>query len=107
MRELRMSGSVGAPGERSPGATRHSFVGLESLITKYFADHNALIPRVALGGRTPDEAYFGHAVRLAERLRAGHAEARTQRVAINRAVSCRRCAPPQHAPPGSHLSIVR
>ena len=84
-----------------------SFAGLELLITKYFADHNTLIPRVALVGRTPDEAYFGHAVDLAERLRAGHAQARTHRVAINRAVSCRRCAPPQQAPPGSHLSIVR
>ncbi|MFK7991378.1 MAG: transposase [Sandaracinaceae bacterium] len=84
-----------------------SFAGLESLITKYFADHNSLIPRVALGGRTPEEAYFGREVDLGERLVAGHGQARARRLATNRAVSCRRCAPPRQAPPTSHLSIVR
>ena len=83
-----------------------SFAGLESLIAKYFIDHNTLIPRVGLGGRTPDEAYLGREVGLMEKLKAGHLEARDQRVATNRAVSCRRCSPPQQAPPTSHLSIV-
>ncbi|MFK7991242.1 MAG: DDE-type integrase/transposase/recombinase [Sandaracinaceae bacterium] len=84
-----------------------SFAGLESLIAKYFIDHNTLIPRAALGGRTPDEAYFGRAIDLAGRLEAGHAEARAHRGATNRAVSCRRCAPPTQAPPTPHLRIVR
>ncbi len=41
-----------------------SFTGLEGLIRKYFLDHNSLIPRVELGGRTPDEAYRGEELDL-------------------------------------------
>ena len=83
-----------------------SFAGLQSLIAKYFADHNALIPRVELGGRTPDEAYFGRELDLAERLDARHAEARTQRMTTNRTVSCRRCDPAQHRPTALTASAV-
>jgi transposase InsO family protein len=76
-----------------------SFAGLESLIRKYFLDHNSLIPRVELGGRTPDEAYAGHELGLAEFLRAQHAHARVRRLATNRAASCHRCRPEAQNPP--------
>ena len=84
-----------------------TFAGLESLIRKYFVDHNSLIPRVELGGRTPDEAYAGREVDLAERLRVQHAGALVRRLATNRAVTCRRCRPEaQHAPPTAIVSSV-
>ena len=76
-----------------------SFAGLELLVTKYFADHNSFIPRVELGGRTPDEAYAGHELGLVESLRVQHADARVRRLATNRAVSCRRCRPEAQHPP--------
>lgn len=83
-----------------------SFAGLESLIAKYFLDHNGLIPRVELGGRTPDEAYFGREVDLAERLQLQHLEARARRIAENRARSCSSCGPAQHGPPTPTPSSV-
>ncbi len=62
----------------------------------YFLDHNSLIPRVELGGRTPDEAYFARELDLAERLRGRHLEARARRLETNRAARCRRCRPEEH-----------
>jgi putative transposase len=79
--------------------TLDSFGGLESLIRKYFIDHNSLIPRVELGGRTPDEAYRAQQLGLAERFRREHAEARVRRAEANREVSCGRCRPGQPGPP--------
>ncbi len=87
--------------------TLDSFVGLQTLIRKYFLDHNSLIPRVELGGRTPDEAYFGRELDLAERLRARHVEARVRRIVKNRSAGCQRCRPEdQPTPPTPTLSLV-
>jgi hypothetical protein len=69
-----------------------TFAGLKQLVATYFEDHNSLIPRAELGGRTPDEAYAGQELDLAERLRQRHADARRDRVAANQAVRCERCA---------------
>ena len=65
---------------------------LRRLFAKYVEDHNGLIPRVALGGRTPDEVYFRTAEEVPERLAAARAQARIDRVALNRAqVPCGGC----------------
>lgn len=61
------------------------------LVAKYVEDHNALIPRVELGDRTPDEAYAGAELDLRARLTAAHAEARRARAAANRTVTCGTC----------------
>ena len=42
MRQLRMSGSVGALGERSPGATRHTVDGKNIVIIQGFKEYFAL-----------------------------------------------------------------
>lgn len=71
------------------------------------ADHGSHSSHgVELGGRTPDEAYRGDELGLAERLRREHAEARVRRVAENRARTCASCELAQHAPPTPTLSLV-
>ena len=72
--------------------TLDSFQNLERLIAKYFSDHNDLIPRTELGGRTPDEAFFGRERDLTDRLRSEHAQARIRRIAENQARSCSVCS---------------
>ena len=64
---------------------------LRRLVAEYVDDHNALIPRVELGGRTPDEAYAGREGDLHERLSRAHREARRARVEVNRSASCGAC----------------
>ncbi len=64
---------------------------LRRLVAEYVDDHNALIPRVELGGRTPDEAYEGREGDLHERLSKAHHEARRARVEVNRNASCGAC----------------
>jgi putative transposase len=36
-----------------------TLAGLQALVATFVEDHSALIPRTALGGRTPDEVFFG------------------------------------------------
>ena len=72
--------------------TLDSFQTLERLIEKYFRDHNELIPRAELGGRTPDEAFFGRENDLKEWLPADHAQARIRRATENRTRTCSACS---------------
>ncbi len=86
-----------------------SFARLERLIATYFIDHNTRIPTMVLGGRTPDEAYFGRQAGLPHRLHELHREALRQRLATNRAAKCSACARPQdhgYAPATSQLGPV-
>lgn len=78
-----------------------SFAGLERLVAKYFEDHNSLIPRAELGGRTPNEAHAGDELDLAGRLHQKHADARRERIAANQAVRCGRCVGDAQAEPPS------
>ena len=71
--------------------TVDTFSTLERLIVKYFNDHNTLIPRAELGGRTPDEAFFGREEDLRVRLRERHRLARAMRVAKNQQRRCGAC----------------
>jgi len=85
-----------------------SFARLEHLIDLYFVDHNSRIPTTALGGRTPDEVYFGREADLPTRLRDKHIEAQRLRVEANRRTTCASCASvePYHATPGAPPSPV-
>jgi transposase InsO family protein len=68
---------------------------LRSLFGRFIDDHNALIPRVALGGRTPDEVFLGCEQDVPGRLAELRAQARVERVAFNRALTgCGGCDGP-------------
>jgi hypothetical protein len=66
---------------------------VERLVAHYVRDHNAKIPMPVLGGRTPDEAYFGKGTELESELAHAGAAARKARVEHNRSVSCGACVP--------------
>ncbi len=85
-----------------------SFARLEHLIAVYIVDHNSRIPTMALGGRTPDEAYFGRETNLPRQLRDQHLEAQRLRVETNRRTTCLSCSSveAQHTTPGSPPGLV-
>jgi hypothetical protein len=74
--------------ERSERASRDA---VRRLAAQYVGDHNDLIPRVELGGRTPTEAYEG---RPAPALEDACREARARRLEANRRASCGVCDEP-------------
>lgn len=63
---------------------------LEASVVRFVQESNSVRPLQALGGRTPDEAYFGLAGPLA--LQVAYAEARQRRRVANRAMGCTGCA---------------
>jgi hypothetical protein len=56
-------------------------------------DEDAKMPHSAFTGQTPDEMYLGTANSLPDELVVAQGKARERRLAVNRAVSCHRCAP--------------
>ncbi len=66
---------------------------VRKLVAFYVSQHNSAVPRVILGGRTPDEAYSGQEEDLPERLADLRQQAQRGRVAGNRARRCNRCTP--------------
>lgn len=60
---------------------------LVRLVAEFVHDHNSLIPRAVLGGRTPDEVFLGEGLDVPETLTAASASARAERVAANRALA--------------------
>lgn len=71
---------------------------LETLIAFIVEEHNAKMPHSAFTGQTPDEMYLGTANSLPDELVVARGKARERRLAVNRAVSCHRCAPPPGGP---------
>ena len=68
---------------------------LQALVATFVEDHNTLIPRAALGGRTPDEVFFRREVDLPEQLGAARRRACVERVQFNQArASCGGCDGP-------------
>ena len=59
----------------------------------YVEQHKAVMPHPEFNGRTPDEVYFGTATDLEDELAVRRREARTERVATNRATTCATCEP--------------
>ena len=53
----------------------------------------------AFDGQTPDEVFFGTGARVPEELALARGNARTARMAANRAMSCERCLGQQAAEP--------
>ncbi len=67
-----------------------STAAVRRLVAFYVGEHNEKIARAVLGGRTPDEVYFGREENLLERLSEHRKRAQQVRSAANRAVSCYR-----------------
>ncbi|MCB9662366.1 MAG: transposase [Sandaracinaceae bacterium] len=73
---------------------------LRKLIAAFVEDHNALIPRAVLGGRTPDEVFLGLHRELPVQLVEARRAAGVDRVQVNRALtSCGGCDGPEHPTP--------
>src|SRR4051812_24790763 len=66
---------------------------VEKHVAFYVHQHNSVIPHSALGGLTPDEAYFGTGADVSARLAAARLRAQQDRLAANRALSCASCTP--------------
>jgi putative transposase len=71
------------------------------LIAFFVEEHNAKMPHSAFTGQTPDEMYRGTARKLPDELAVARGKARERRLAVNRAVTCYRCAPP----PGESVAV--
>ena len=79
------------------------------LVAEYVGDHNDLIPRVELGGRTPTEAYEG---RPAPALEDACREARARRLEANRrsGLTCmgeKQCASESNQEPACRCSLLQ
>ena len=73
---------------------------LKKLIAAFVEDHNALIPRAALGGRTPDEVFLGLHQELPDQLAEARRVAGIDRVQVNRSLtSCGGCDGPARPTP--------
>jgi putative transposase len=68
-----------------------SLARLRTLVEFFIEQHNTQMPHSAFAGETPDEMYFGTAADLPTELAAARSQARTARLAANRAMSCDRC----------------
>ena len=68
--------------------------------------HNTKMPHPAFNGQTPDEMFFGTGAQVPEELALAKVNARTARMAANRAISCERCLGQQAPLPQGKNSIV-
>jgi len=64
-----------------------SLAAVVRLVEFYVTQHNSVLPHAALGGRTPDEVYFGTATEVPDQLKEARAKAREARIEANRARS--------------------
>jgi hypothetical protein len=69
----------------------HSLAAVVRLVEFYVTQHNSVLPHAALGGRTPDEVYFGTATEVPDQLKEARAKAREARIEANRTRSCEEC----------------
>jgi transposase InsO family protein len=75
---------------------------LRSLVKFLVDEHNTQTPHSAFAGQTPDEMYFGTAVNMPAQL-AARSEARAERLAANRAMTCSGCNGQQASLPASPI----
>ena len=87
--------------------TLDSTAAVRPLVALYVSEHNEKIPRALLGGRTPDEVYFGREENLLERLSEQRRKAQAARSAANRAASCHRCESPRAGPAVRNVARIR
>ena len=77
------------------------------LVAFYVREHNEKIPRAVLGGRTPDEVYFGREENLPERLSEQRKTALRLRNTANRAARYHRCDASHASPAVRNLARTR
>ncbi|MCH7708798.1 MAG: DDE-type integrase/transposase/recombinase [Myxococcales bacterium] len=64
---------------------------VEKLVKFYVKEHNQRLPHSAFRGQTPDEMYFGKGDGIPDDLESARKAARTERLAVNRSLSCAVC----------------
>ena len=64
---------------------------VKNLVAFYVREHNTRLPHSAFRGQTPDEMYFGTGNHIPDELEAAKSNARQDRMALNRALSCSTC----------------
>jgi transposase InsO family protein len=64
---------------------------VKKLVSFYVKEHNERLPHSAFRGQTPDEMYFGKGDGVPDGLESGRKAARTERLAVNRALACAVC----------------
>ena len=70
---------------------------VRKLVAFYVVQHNEVMPRVMLGGRTPDEVYLGLNPNISMQLTNERQKARVDRINHNRAQRCGQCSGPADA----------
>jgi putative transposase len=76
---------------------------LRALVELNVDQHNTQMLHAAFHGQTPDEMYFGTTANLPAELAAARKQARTARLASNRAMSCDRCLGRAASLPAQHI----
>jgi len=71
--------------------TLDSFAAVEKLVAFYVGQHNTTMPHAAFNGQTPDEVYYRTAPNLADELAERRRQARAERIAVNRRLTCSGC----------------
>ena len=84
--------------------TLDSVARVRTLVEFYVNKHNTKMPHPAFGGQTPDEMFFGTGSNVPEDLALAKSNARTARLAANRALSCESYLERQALPPEGTLS---
>jgi putative transposase len=74
---------------------------VRKLVAFYVAEHNEVMPRLMLGGRTPDEVYLGLNENVSTQLATQRQKARADRIKHNRAQRCDQCSPDETKNPSS------
>jgi hypothetical protein len=64
---------------------------VKNLVAFYVREHNTRLPHSAFRGQTPDEMYFGTGDHIPDELEVAKSNARQDRMALNRSLSCSTC----------------
>jgi putative transposase len=78
---------------------------VRALAEFYVNEHNTKMPHSASAGQTPDEMFFGTGAKVPEELALAKGNARTARMAANRAMSRERCLGQQATPPQAQIPL--
>ena len=76
---------------------------VRALVEFYANEHNTKMPHPAFRGQTTDEMFFLTGAKLPKKLALAKVNARTARMAANRAMSCERCLGQKATLPGETI----
>ena len=85
--------------------TLDSVARVRAMVEFYVNEHNTKMPHPAFSGQTPDEMFFGTGAKVPEELALARSDARTARLAANRAISCEHCLGQQATLPGGRIPL--